>query len=155
MMMEETTKTTNDIVVYNDVDPTLIPKDTIRVGTLDEISGSYGRWHKLGCWRVPYRIWSGLTDPSDPDRVWYDLLRMDEILLTNVNSLSGNHKIEFLSHIMDSTNNWAKKYNYNNKSSSVPQPPPSPTSSNIATAGSTAAATAAAKANTTTVKVET
>jgi len=46
-----------------------IPKSAIRVGSLDETSGTYGRWNHLQCWRVPSKVWSGLSDPTDPKHV--------------------------------------------------------------------------------------
>ena len=33
-----------------------IDKDSIRVGSLDKVAGSYGRWHHLECWRVPKKV---------------------------------------------------------------------------------------------------
>lgn len=122
-------KTSAATTVSKFEDATLIPKDAIRVGSLDKFAGTYGRWHHLPCWRVPYRIWAGLTDPRNKEQVWLDLLSMDEILLTNVSSLlppknaiknstkndeddeddvdDGNKEL-FVAHVMD-RNNWARK----------------------------------------------
>ena len=33
-----------------------IEKDGIRVGSLDKVSGTYGRWNHLDCWRVPVKV---------------------------------------------------------------------------------------------------
>lgn len=57
-------------------DSSVIEKDEIRVGSLDEIAGSYGRWNHLECWRVPKKIQNGLTDPSDEESSLRDLLSM-------------------------------------------------------------------------------
>ncbi|GKY93930.1 hypothetical protein MPSEU_000359900 [Mayamaea pseudoterrestris] len=85
-----------------------IAKDSIRIGSLDDTSGSYGRWHHLDCWRVPYRIWAGLTDPNDPKQVLQDLLYMDEVLLTNLVSLSLEEQGVFVAHVMDESH-WARQ----------------------------------------------
>ncbi len=37
-----------------------IGKGEIRLGSLDEQSGSYTRWHHLACWRVPAKVWMRL-----------------------------------------------------------------------------------------------
>merc|ERR1712161_37844 len=60
-------KTSAATTVTKFEDATLIPKDAIRVGSLDKVAGTYGRWHHLPCWRVPYRIWAGLTDPRNKE----------------------------------------------------------------------------------------
>jgi hypothetical protein len=85
-----------------------IPKDSIRIGSLDGTSGSYGRWHHLDCWRVPYRIWAGLTNPKDSKQVLQDLLYMDEVLLTNLVSLNSDEQAVFVAHVMDESH-WARK----------------------------------------------
>jgi len=33
-----------------------IAKGSIRIGSIEEASGSYGRWKHLGCWRVPSKV---------------------------------------------------------------------------------------------------
>lgn len=33
-----------------------IDRDSIRVGSLDKVAGTYGRWHHLSCWRVPGKV---------------------------------------------------------------------------------------------------
>ena len=67
-----------------------IQKNSIRVGSLDEKAGSYGRWQHLtsaerrgvggGCrgWRVPKKVHHGLGNPSDLDQVLKDLMNMEE-----------------------------------------------------------------------------
>jgi hypothetical protein len=46
---------------------TTIGMGEIRCGSIDEISGDYGRWHHLACWRVPAKVWLGLPDPDEVD----------------------------------------------------------------------------------------
>lgn len=71
-----------------------------------QVAGSYGRWHKLECWRVPKKVQSGLTDPSDEAVSLRDLCAMEEVLLTGVAGLDDESKSLFTQHCMDS-NNWA------------------------------------------------
>ena len=68
-------KNTSSAVVQQD-DTTVIDKGDIRVGSLDKMAGSYGRWHHLECWRVPKKVQNGLTKPSDEDSCLRDLLSM-------------------------------------------------------------------------------
>lgn len=35
---------------------TKIDRGGVRVGSLDKVSGTYGRWFKLDCWRVPVKV---------------------------------------------------------------------------------------------------
>jgi len=83
-----------------------IVKGEIRVGSLDDRSGAYGRWHHLRCWRVPKKIWQGLTDATDADVVLQDLLNMNEVLLTGVNDLDDEQRTLFVAHA-SSSSNWA------------------------------------------------
>lgn len=95
-----------------------IEKNSIRVGSLDDMSGGYGRWHHLECWRVPSRVWGGLTNPESPEQVLEDLLCMDEVLLTGLSSLTVEEQLVFVEHVMNQ-DHWAKKYNRKNM-----KPPP-------------------------------
>ncbi len=54
----------------------VIQINEIRVGSMDEIAGSYGRWHHLECWRVPKKVQNGLTNPMDEESSLRDLLSM-------------------------------------------------------------------------------
>lgn len=67
--------TTSSAMVKQD-DTTAIDKGDIRVGSLDKMAGSYGRWHHLECWRVPKKVQNGLTNPSDEESSLRDLLSM-------------------------------------------------------------------------------
>ena len=104
--------TTTTLIVAPIVAPIItsayIDKDVIRVGSLDDASGSYGRWHHLDCWRVPYRIWAGLTNPADADQVLQDLLYMEEVLLTNLSCLTTEQQQQVVAHVMDKSH-WARK----------------------------------------------
>jgi BRCA1 C Terminus (BRCT) domain len=103
-----------------------IGKDAIRVGSLDDRSGSYGRWFHLGCWRVPYRIWAGLQSSGDREQVLLDLLHMDQVLLTGLASLPPDGQQAFVDHVMDQSH-WARK----TAASKPPPPPPPPVRSSL------------------------
>ena len=66
------------------LDPSLIPKGAVRVGSVNLKAGTYGRWMHLGCWRVPKRVWLGLPrgpDLRDAAAVAAALLAMEEVRL--------------------------------------------------------------------------
>ena len=90
-------------------DPKLIPQGNIRIGSLDDQSGSYGRWNHLVCWRVPYRIWAGLTDITDPEQVKQDLLLLEDILFDGVSTLPEKETNLLIAHIMDEKNRVKKR----------------------------------------------
>mmetsp|Transcript_11388 Transcript_11388/g.27147 ORF Transcript_11388/g.27147 Transcript_11388/m.27147 type:complete len:998 (+) Transcript_11388:336-3329(+) len=90
-------------------DPMCIPKGNIRIGSLDDQSGSYGRWNHLVCWRVPYRIWAGLTDMTDPQQVKQDLLLLEDVLFDGVSTLPEKELNLLISHIMDEKNRVKKR----------------------------------------------
>jgi hypothetical protein len=89
--------------------PQNISKGDIRVGSLDDKSGTYGRWHHISCWRVPSRVWSGLVEPTNPETCLRDLIRMDEVLLTGLADIDEEHQRVFVRHVMNRSH-WAKKY---------------------------------------------
>lgn len=93
--------------------PNFIEKGTIRVGSINLESGSYGRWCHLMCWRVPSKIWEGLPDPDickDETKFEAALSSMNEVLLCGFDQLSPNDKSAFIQHVRD-RGNWAKKVN--------------------------------------------
>jgi hypothetical protein len=54
-------------------------------------SGSYGGWMHLNCWRVPFKVWTGLPDPSkDSNAAHFEaaLLSMNEVTLCGVSTLT-------------------------------------------------------------------
>lgn len=90
-----------------------IEKGEIRVGSMDHMSGDYGRWNHLKCWRVPSKVWLGLTDPDDSAQVEKALLSMNEVLLCGFSDLSENDKNAVVTHVMEKNEdgkyaNWAK-----------------------------------------------
>jgi hypothetical protein len=87
-----------------------IQRDVVRIGSLDEKSGSHCRWVHLDCWRVPSKVWLGVPDPEecdDPKMFEHALLSMNEVLLSGVSELSPENKKGFIEHVMDKKN-WAK-----------------------------------------------
>lgn len=90
-----------------------IEQGEIRIGFMDWISGDYGRWNHLKCWRVPSKIWLGLTDPDDPEQVEKALLSMNEVLLSGFSELSEEQRNAVVAHVMEKDEegkyaNWAK-----------------------------------------------
>ena len=89
---------------------TLIAKGSVRLGWLDQISGTYGRWTHVQCWRVPSKVWLGL--PTDKDatvgRNIESLVQMGSVIIDGMASLSAEARVEVASHCMDRSN-WAKK----------------------------------------------
>ena len=81
----------------------LIPVGHLRVGSLDADTGSYGRWVRLECWRVPSKVWLGLADPdkcADATLFTAALLSMSSVLLSGVGELSEEHASAFTDHCM-------------------------------------------------------
>lgn len=88
------------------IDP-IIPKGSIRVGSLDEDTGGYGRWVHLNCWRVPNRVWKGLPDTEickDPKMFEMALLSMNEILFSGLQELSKEDKDLVVEYVMKKEN---------------------------------------------------
>lgn len=112
--------------------PQYIPQGYLRIGSLDDRGGNYGRWNHLECWRVPYRVWSGLSRPDDAKTVLRDLIGMDEVLLTGVSDLDREDRKAFVEHVMDKSH-WAKHIRRKRKAEPKPapsseEPEPAPTS---------------------------
>jgi hypothetical protein len=87
-----------------------IPKDDVRIGSVDDKTGSYTRWVHLKCWRVPSKVWLGVPNPEecdDPKMFEQALLSMNEVLLSGVSELTPESKQLFVEHVMDKVN-WAK-----------------------------------------------
>jgi len=85
----------------------LIGEGEVRIGWLNKQSGAYGMWSHLACWRVPSKVWLGLTDIEDPEKFEAALLSMNEVLLAGVGELEGEKRRLFVAHVMDRSN-WAK-----------------------------------------------
>ena len=88
----------------------LIPKGTIRCGSLDLESGGYGRWFHLPCWRVPAVVWSGLPDPatSSPADIEAALFEMQSVTMCGFAALSAADKAIFVAHVSDKRH-WARR----------------------------------------------
>ena len=90
---------------------TNIPKDALRVGTMDPVAGSYARWVILKCWRVPEKIWRGVPDPDAcQDRKKFEaaIRSMGEVLLQGFVDLKEEDQDALVTHVMDPSN-WANE----------------------------------------------
>jgi hypothetical protein len=88
----------------------LIPKGSVRFGSLNLESGDYGRWMHLSCWRVPSKIWIGLPDPdicTDPAAFDAALAAMGEISFCGLSELPAEARAVAVTHIMNKSN-WAR-----------------------------------------------
>ena len=86
-----------------------IPKGALRVGQINLEAGSYTRWVRLGCWRIPAKIWEGLPDPSLGRECVEDALRrMNRVLLCGMEELNEADLSEFVAYCMDKSH-WARK----------------------------------------------
>lgn len=83
-----------------------IVKGDVRVGILDKMAGTYGRWHKLDQWRVPVKFQNGLTNPSDEQTSLRDLLAIDGMMFVGLRTLDDASKMEFVRYCID-RHNWA------------------------------------------------
>jgi len=109
-------------------DGALISKGKVRIGSLDEEAGSYGRWSHLGCWRVPSKIWLGLPDPdksTDPTRFEAALAAMNGVLLCGVSELPPAERRAVARHAMDKAN-WARLTKRAAPSAAAPPPAAAP-----------------------------
>lgn len=82
-------------------DPKYIPKGQVRIGRLMAETGTYTNWNHLDCWRVPARVYEGLTNPTNVDTIRNDLLHMDEMLISGFGELVEEDQNAFIEHIMD------------------------------------------------------
>lgn len=86
-----------------------IDEGTIRAGWMDPITGSYGRWCHIGCWKVPSKIWLGLPVglANDVASVVAALSQMGGVLLSGFAQLDNDEKrLEVAMHVMQK-DNWA------------------------------------------------
>jgi NAD-dependent DNA ligase len=87
-----------------------IPKNSIRVGSMDLEAGMYGRWSHLTCWRVPSAIWLGLPDPevcADPAAFEASLSSMNEVLFCGFSDLIAEDKALIVAYVMNKKH-WAR-----------------------------------------------
>ncbi len=109
----------------------LIDKGELRVGSLDEQAGTYGRWRHLQCWRVPASIWMALPDPkkcADPRRFEAALIAMQQLAFCGYAELSPMQKQQLVAHCMNPSNyakatKNSKAYNASTGASAPPAPP--------------------------------
>lgn len=82
-----------------------ILKAAPRFGSLNTVTGSYGRWAHFSCFRVPSLIHCQFADPAAATR---DVLfALDGLSLAGIAALSSEHINELIEAVMDGTR-WAK-----------------------------------------------
>lgn len=80
-----------------------IEKGELRIGFMLE-SGGYGLWVRMGCWRVPSKVWLGLPDPAktrDLKKFERALMRMNEVSLCGVSELKKTERKKVVRYVMD------------------------------------------------------
>ncbi|KAJ1459581.1 hypothetical protein M885DRAFT_510713 [Pelagophyceae sp. CCMP2097] len=82
----------------------VIDKGEIRVGSMDDEYGGYGRWNHLACWRVPSKVWLGLPAGAEEAQVEAALLRMNSVLFCGLLELSPAERRLVVLHVMDTKN---------------------------------------------------
>mmetsp|Transcript_20086 Transcript_20086/g.24860 ORF Transcript_20086/g.24860 Transcript_20086/m.24860 type:complete len:477 (+) Transcript_20086:73-1503(+) len=87
---------------------TNISMNELRLGSLDLESGSYTRWNHLSCFRVPNKIWKGLTNPDDANQVDRDLRSMSHVVLSGFAQLPPDARHSLVQHVMNKEN-WARE----------------------------------------------
>lgn len=86
-----------------------IPKNAVRVGSINLESGSYGRWCHVECWRVPAAVWMGLPDLDQcQDYAQFEsaLTSMNEVVFCGFNELSEQDRELVVQHVMNKEH-WA------------------------------------------------
>ena len=81
-----------------------IPVNSVRVGSVDPVAGTYGRWSHAECWRVPGKVHRGLPNPAlEPDPVAFEraLLAMNEVVFCGFEELSLEHRAIVIARVMD------------------------------------------------------
>ena len=87
---------------------TVIEKGTVRVGSLDDMSGSYGRFVHVTCWRVPQRVWEKLPDPPADEAIFLKaMLEMDAVIFKGFSDLEIDDQRAIVEHMMDKAN-WTR-----------------------------------------------
>jgi len=91
------------------LDP-LIPEGSLRCGSIDMETGTYGRWRHIACWRVPASVWLGLPNPdATRDAAAFEdaIVSMQGVTLSGFSTLPSPLKAQFVAFCMDKLN-WAK-----------------------------------------------
>lgn len=85
---------------------TSIPVCAVRCGSLDLLSGTYGRWSHVKCWRVPVAVHTGIPDnvPVNVAEVEAALKAMEEIVIVGVTSLDQAALGELIAHVANPYN---------------------------------------------------
>ena len=81
-----------------------IPVNSVRVGSVDPVAGTYSRWSHAECWRVPGKVHRGLPNPAlEPDPVAFEraLLAMNEVVFCGFEELSLEHRAIVVARVMD------------------------------------------------------
>ena len=87
---------------------TVIEKGTVRVGSLDDMSGSYGRFVHVTCWRVPQKVWEKLPDPPADVAIFLKaMLEMDAVIFKGFGDLEIDDQRAIVEHMMDKAN-WTR-----------------------------------------------
>ena len=87
-----------------------ISKNAVRVGTMDIVSGAYGRFVHLECWRVPSSVYKGLPSPTvetDADAFKAALAAMEDVALAGARDLDDEGMTALARHVMD-PEHWAR-----------------------------------------------
>ena len=116
-----------------------IPVNSVRVGSVDPVAGTYGRWSHAECWRVPGKVHRGLPNPAlEPDPVAFEraLLAMNEVVFCGFEELSLEHRAIVVARVMDVSRGRRRRRRLESR------PSPGPTSSPRTGVGPAAAARA-------------
>lgn len=87
-----------------------ISKNAVRVGTMDVVSGAYGRFVHLECWRVPASVYKGLPSPTaetNADAFKAALAAMEDVALAGARDLDDEGMTALARHVMD-PEHWAR-----------------------------------------------
>jgi hypothetical protein len=87
----------------------LIAKGAVRIGSLIEDAGTYGRWVHLECWRVPAAVWLGMPPEGSPAAYFMmALVAQSDLVLLGFASLSAAERQAVVARVID-PGNWAKR----------------------------------------------
>jgi len=87
-----------------------IAKNHVRVGMMDVVSGAYGRFVHLECWRVPATVYRGLPSPTvekNVDAFKSALVAMEDVSLAGARALDDEGLTSLARHVMD-PEHWAR-----------------------------------------------
>ena len=87
-----------------------ISNNAVRVGTMDIVSGAYGRFVHLECWRVPASVYKGLpslTIEKDVEAFKSALATMEDVALAGARGLDDGGLTALALHVMN-PEHWAR-----------------------------------------------